>query len=333
MTVRSYTRTLTLASPFVISRGTRRSVTNLFLDIGDGSGEGAPIYYRGQTPETLLRAARDTESLVAVHAGDLFDTMAAARATHPHQSGWLCALDLALHDRWGKAQGKPLWQLIHGNRDNMPPTSFTISLGEPEQMLAQARAASAYPVLKVKCGGPQDLAALRLLAQEDGRPLRVDANEGWTAETTRDMLRVLPDLGVELLEQPVPADRISLLRAIVPDSPIPIVLDESIHTGLDIHLALRCCHGVNIKLAKCGGILEALRMIGLARHYGLRTMLGCMIESSLAVAAAAHLAPLVDWIDLDAPLLLADDPYAGLHFDGGQIALPTLPGIGVLARF
>lgn len=326
-------RTLRLAAPFVISRGAKTAVANLFVELEeDGrryTGEGAPVYYLGQSAETLLRAAASAPALLAHDPDDIENTLGAARAIHPHQSGWLCALDLALHDRAGRRAGRPLWQLLHGREDPIPDTSYTISLGTPDEMLAQAEQVRDFPALKVKCGGPDDLAALRRLAREDGRPLRVDANAAWSLETTRTMLRELPDLGVELLEQPLPLDRTSQLRALVAESPIPIVLDESIQNGLDVHLHTRHCHGINIKLAKCGGLLEALRMIGLARHYGLRVMLGSMIESSLAVTALAHLGPLADWVDFDAPLLLADDPYTGLQVAGGRVALPAGPGLGV----
>lgn len=324
-------RSLRLATPFVISRGARTHVENLFLTIDDGLGEGAPIYYHGQTAQSLLRAAADTGPLLEYDPDDIETIMAAARALRPDQSGWLCALDIALHDRLARRANLPLWKLLHDKAGPIPATSYTLSIGEPDVMLAQARAAEDFPALKVKCGGPCDLEALRLLAREDGRPLRVDANGGWDIETTHAMLGPLVDCNVELLEQPVPHDRVSQLKDLLDDSPIPIVLDESVQTGLDVHLVFRYCHGINIKLAKCGGILEALRMIELARHYERKVMIGCMLESSLAVTTAAHLGVLVDWLDLDAHLLLADDPFRGLSVTAGAITLPDAPGLGVTA--
>jgi L-alanine-DL-glutamate epimerase-like enolase superfamily enzyme len=160
--------------------------------------------------------------------------------------------------------------------------------------------------------------------------VRVDANEGWTLEEARDRLDWLATMGVELVEQPLPADRIEESRELRRLSPLPIVADESVHRAADVPRLAQAFDGINIKLMKCGGLGEAVRLIHVARAHGMQVMLGCMIESSLAITAAAHLSPLVDWADLDGNLLVTNDPFIGAGVRDGRLVLPDGPGLGVV---
>jgi L-alanine-DL-glutamate epimerase-like enolase superfamily enzyme len=226
----------------------------------------------------------------------------------------------------------PLFELLGLDPARTPQTSFTIGLDTPEVVVRKVREASAYPILKVKMGAADDRAVLAAVRDTTDRPIRVDANEGWTPEDALERLTWLAGLGVEFVEQPLPADRIEDTRALRRASPLPFYADESVHRAEDIPRLAGAFDGINIKLMKCGGIAEALRMIAVARAHGMKVMLGCMIESSIAITAAAHLLPLVDAADLDGSVLLAHDPFEGAVITGGRFVLPDAPGLGVKRR-
>jgi len=189
--------------------------------------------------------------------------------------------------------------------------------------------AAEYPILKVKLGTDHDVEVLRTIRETTDREIRVDANCGWTVKQAIAMLPVLQEFGVTVLEQPLPPDQIDGLGEITRRASIPVIADESCETAADIPPLVGKVDGINIKLAKCGGLREALRMIAVARAHGMVVMVGCMIESSLAITAAAHFTPLVDIVDLDGAALLANDPFLGATIHGGQVALPDGPGLGV----
>ena len=241
-----------------------------------------------------------------------------------------CAVDGALHDLLGKICGQPLWRILGLDR-TPPPTSYTISIDTLEGTADRARRASTYRALKIKVGGPGDLERVRIV--RDAAPdalIRVDANEAWTVASTLELVPELVQLGVELVEQPLPAaDRDGYAELHAAGLPIPIVLDESCHTLPDVAPAAGAADGINIKLTKSGGIREAVRMIHAARALGLRIMLGCMNESSLGIAGAAQISPLVDVVDLDGHLLNANDTHTGLAFADGCVLPGDGPGLGV----
>jgi L-alanine-DL-glutamate epimerase-like enolase superfamily enzyme len=239
---------------------------------------------------------------------------------------------MALYDLAGKRLGVPLYELLGLDPRKTPQTSFTIGLASPDEVVRKVREASAYAVLKVKLGSGEDREVLEAVRDTTDRPLRVDANEGWTLEGARERLDWLAKLGVELVEQPLPADQLEQTRELRRLSPLPLYADESVHRAADIPRLAEAFDGINIKLMKCGGLGEALRMIAVARAHGMKVMLGCMIESSLAVTAAAHLTPLVDLADLDGHLLLAEDPFVGVGVEDGRLVLPDTPGLGVTPR-
>jgi L-alanine-DL-glutamate epimerase-like enolase superfamily enzyme len=242
------------------------------------------------------------------------------------------ALSAALHDLVGKRLGIPVYRLWGLDPCQAPKSTFTIGLDEPERIKSKVREAEQFPILKVKLGTDRDLEILRAIRDTTDKEIRVDANCGWTVKGAIRMLPVLEEFGVTVLEQPLPPEDLDGLATITAQAEIPVIADESCKTVADIPPLIGKVDGINIKLAKCGGLREALRMIAVARAHGLMVMVGCMIESSLGISAAAHFTPLVDIVDLDGAALLSNDPFVGAHIDGGQVSLPSGPGLGVKRR-
>jgi L-alanine-DL-glutamate epimerase-like enolase superfamily enzyme len=242
------------------------------------------------------------------------------------------ALSSALHDLVAKRLGVPLHRLWGLDPCKAPKSTFTIGLDTPERIKAKVREAEQFPILKVKLGTDRDREILQAIRDATDKEIRVDANCGWTVKGAIRMLPVLDEFGVTVLEQPLPPEDLDGLAVITAQADIPVIADESCKTVADIPPLVGKVDGINIKLAKCGGLREALRMIAVARAHGLMVMVGCMIESSLGITAAAHFTPLVDIVDLDGAALLSNDPFVGAHIDGGQVTLPVAPGLGVRRR-
>lgn len=249
-----------------------------------------------------------------------------------------CALDIAMHDWLGQRAGLPLWRLFGLDRECIPPTSLTIGINPPDmirEVVPEILARTGARALKVKLGNPAGIDADRATfsaAQEAAGASvlwRVDANGGWTVENAREMIPWLASRGVEFVEQPLPRGREAELPEVHRNSPLPIFADESIYSASDIAPIAGSIDGVNLKLMKCGGLREALRIIHTARAHGLKVMIGCMSESSLAITAAAQIAPLADALDLDSHLNLRDDPFVGALYEGGRLIPNDMPGIGV----
>jgi L-alanine-DL-glutamate epimerase-like enolase superfamily enzyme len=336
---------LGLRDPFRIARSDHdagHAVTTVIVELRDdrypgvvGIGEGYPDRFYGETIDTmaavfplLLDAAGEPEPTRAgvVAAGE---RMAAAIA---HHGGAKCAIDIALHDLVGKVTGQSIADLLDLHAP-IPPTDFTLGLDEPSVVAERAVRAARFPALKIKCGGPADVATLEAVRAVYAGPLRVDANTGWQPDTAVALLPVLERLGVELIEQPFPARRLDQLRWLQDRSSLPIVADESAVTIEDLEGLVGVVAGVNVKLAKCGGVGPARAMLTRARELGFRTFLGCMEETSVAIAASAAVASLADWVDLDGNLLLADDPFEGLELgDDCRWRLTAAPGLGLRRR-
>jgi L-alanine-DL-glutamate epimerase-like enolase superfamily enzyme len=240
-----------------------------------------------------------------------------------------CAIDIALHDLVGKVLGVPVHALL-GLPAAIPPTDFTIGIDEPAVVAERAARAAHFPALKIKCGGPDDLATLRAVREVFEGPIRIDANTGWTRDDAERLLPELVELGVELIEQPFPARAYRDLAWLQERSSLPIVADESVVTFEDLDALVGVVGGINVKLAKCGGIAPAKAMLERARELGFRTFLGCMEETSVGIAGSAAVASLADWVDLDGCLLLADDPFDGLDLGADhRWILPSTPGLGL----
>lgn len=242
------------------------------------------------------------------------------------------AIDMALHDWAAQRLGCPLHELWGLDPARIPLTSYSLGIDEEAVLVQKLAEAEPYPILKIKLGTPEDEAIVRTVRRHTDKVLRVDANEGWTdRELARDRVAMLEEMNVEFVEQPLPADQLDDVAWLRSESALPLVADEDVTAPASLKALAAAYDGVNLKVMKVGGLQRTLQMIHTARSLGLKVMLGCMIESSLGITAAAHLAPLVDWADLDGHLLLKDDPFQGVLATGGQLSLPGRPGIGVQA--
>jgi len=324
---------LSLRHTFRIARGASDSRRNVLVELEEdgrvGLGEAAPIRRYG---EDAASAAAAVEAMAGRLPGTRAFAQAASRAAVEGQRSAEAAVDMALHDLAGRRLGVPVHELLGLDPRRTVETSFTIGLAEPEVVVRKVKEASAYPILKVKMGSDDDRGVLQAVRDTTQARIRVDANEGWTPEGALERLEWLARLGVELVEQPLPVDRLEETRALRRRSPLPFYADESVHRASDIPALAGAFDGINIKLMKCGGLAEAVRMIAVARALGMKVMIGCMIESSLGITAAAHLTPLADTADLDGNLLVDNDPFVGARVDAGRIVLPDGPGLGVTAR-
>jgi len=303
-------------------------------DGATGIGEGAPIvryHENALDAQKAVDAAREV-----VLAGDpwrLETLEAEAFRRLESQFAARAALDIALHDWLGKSLGVPVYRLLGLDPAAAPITTFSIGIDTPEITRQKTREAAEFPVLKVKVGLDSDETTIEAVRSVTGKPLRVDANEGWhDKETAIRKIEWLAGKGVELIEQPLPAALVEETAWIKQRSPIPVFADEACLRASAIPGLAHAYHGVNVKLDKTGGIREAVRMIHTARACGLKVMLGCMISSSVSTTAAAQISPLVDYADLDGHLLIANDPWQGVSVVDGRLVLPDRPGLGLLPR-
>ncbi len=330
---------LHLIDPFGISRDTTTTTTVVTVELEcGGRGEAACVRFHGQTPAGEAVAIEAMVRDLPEEPWDLEGILGWLRHRYPDHSAALCAIDLALHDCVGRRLGIPLYRYFGCGAPERKQTSFTIGIDTEEVMLRKVAAAAEHPVLKIKLGRDveHDIRVMKAIRKAvPDKVLRVDANAGWTLDHARRAIPILADLGVEYVEQPLPIGAFEPLARLKQESPLPIFLDEDIFTSKDVVKVAAHCNGINLKLMKCGGLLEARKMIAVARAHGLQLMIGCMIETSLAITAASHLAALIDHLDLDGNLLIRDDPYSGVTLEGLEkyLRLPEdRPGIGVVPR-
>lgn len=336
---------LELEVPFTISRGSTTVSHNLLCILNDGDitgyGEAAPSSYYGEDQQSVKevleevsgRLPEDTSSIQHI-ISDLLDEYPRARAA-------LCALDVALYDVLAKRLDAPLYRVLALDRNRTPETSFTIGIDEVDTMVRRAsEAAKKYPILKIKLGTEkvlgEDVDVRVIESVREAAPdtvVRVDANAAWSLDEAVDKIYALQSYDIEFYEQPLPPEEVQNLGRLkerLPDA--LIIADESCVIPSDIPKVADFVDGINIKLSKCGGITEALRMIHTARSHSLKVMLGCMVESSCLITAAAHLSPLVDYADLDGNLLCVNDPFEGVVVEEGKLTLPERVGLGLLRR-
>jgi L-Ala-D/L-Glu epimerase len=327
---------LKLTTPFRIARGVQTVASNAIVHINHngytGHGEAAPDEFYGEDVETVL-------ACVARFAGNLGndpfaieDVMNQLDKIIRLNPAAKAAVDMALYDLIGKMLGVPLYKLLGLNAAHAAHTSFTLGIDSPTEMAKKALKAIDYPILKVKVGTRHDLDNIKAIREVSQAVIRVDANTAWTAKEAIQAINALAPYTIEFVEQPVAPRDLAGLKLVRENVPLPIIADESCVTVEDIPRVAECVDGINIKLMKCGGLRHALKMIHVARAHNLRVMIGCMIESSLAITAAAHLTPLVDYADLDGHLLIDNDPYVGVGVLNGKLVLPEGPGLGVKAR-
>ena len=332
--------TVQTTHPFIIARGGQSEYKTVWVKVSDGDeqegwGEAAPSRFYGETPETVVAAlGRIAPAIEGKSAWSLEAIEAEMNKAIGRNGSAKSAVSAALHDLAAKRLGVPLWKMWGLDPAAAPPSSFTIAIA-PDHATLRARVEDArqYPILKVKLGTDRDaqiIHTVRLAAPD--KIIRVDANAAWTAKHALRMIELCLDYGVEFVEQPLPPHDLDGLRFVRDRSPLPIVADESCVVATDIAKLVGVVDGINIKLSKCGGLREALKMIATARAHGMLVMCGCMIETTLGIAAAAHFAPLLDCADLDGAALLKDDPFTGVSIAGGRVALGEAPGLGVARR-
>jgi L-alanine-DL-glutamate epimerase-like enolase superfamily enzyme len=330
---------LTTHHPFIIARGGSAAWQTVWVRLTDrdgteGWGEAAPSRFYGETAATVLAALEVYREVLAATDSWSLEAREAAlvQALRGNPSARV-AVSAALHDIHAKRLGAPLWQVWGLAPSAAPRSSFTIGIAPLDVVRQRVLEAAQYPILKVKLGSAYDEALIRTVREAaPDKTLRIDANCAWTPKRALAMIPLLAELGVEFVEQPLPPEDIEGLRFVRERSSLPIIADESCLVAADIPKLLGAVDGINLKLAKCGSLLEARRIIHVARAHSLRVMAGCMIESSLGITAAAHLAPLLDDADLDGAALVSNDPFVGATIAGGVVALPEAPGLGVSRR-
>jgi L-alanine-DL-glutamate epimerase-like enolase superfamily enzyme len=329
----SRTATLALREPFSISRSTDETVDSVFVEIEHegrmGHGEASPQDHYGESVDSATAFLADAHPLLGddpFALDEIEDRLASLSGEHAARA----AVDMALHDLCGKLAGVPVWRLL-GLRRAGPPTSWTIWLGDPDDMARRTeQVGDRFKRLKLKLGAGDglDVERVRAVRGVTGLPLQVDVNEAWELDEALENVQALAGHGVQYVEQPLPAGHPEG-RRLKEASAIPIYVDEDVHTLKDVAPAAERAHGVNLKLAKSGGIREAVRMAYAAKALDLGVMLGCMVESSVGIAAAAQMASLCDHVDLDGNLLLAEDPWTGVAFVDGVQVPSDQPGLGV----
>jgi len=321
--------TLDLKTTFRVAHGAFDQRFNVLVHLDDGVGEAAAVPYYGETQDGIIDYLKSVPDL----GDDPFDMDSVLTKRPPGSRAARSAIDEALHDLWGKKLGQPLYKLFGLNPNNLPLTSFTIGMDEPEVMAEQAQV-SKYPIIKVKLGGEKDEAIVSAIRNVTSAKLRADANAGWSRAEALHIIPRLVEYDLEFIEQPLAVEDVEgyfwlkyKLRAQNID--VPIFADETTKTSHDVAKLAGAIDGVVVKTMKSEGIREALRMIHTARAHDMQVMVSCMIESSVGATAAAHLAPLCDYVDLDGPLLIRNDPYRGLKYDGAKMTLPDGPGLGL----
>ena len=330
---------LHLEVPFAISRAVRTEKRVVLVELAEGGrvarGEGCPDPFFGETAESVERDVRGALALLPDDPADLATLRVKLDERFPHGGAAAAAIDILAHDRAAQAVGLPLRTFLGVPDGDAPPTSFTIGIAEPETMARRAAAAAAkgFEVLKVKLGKGDDVEILSRIRGSFGGTIRVDPNAAWTPEEAPARIERIVPFGIEFVEQPVPPDDIDGLRRVRERSPLPIVADEAVVRLADVDRLAGACDGINVKLQKCGGVAEARDMIARAHELGLKVMLGCRAaETSVGIAAAAHLAPSVEWADLDGNLLIVDDPFVAVAVERGRFVFSERPGLGAMPR-
>lgn len=330
---------LTLTHTWTISRNSADVKHNVFVKYTHngvfGIGEAAPNIRYNETAESTIDVVKKAIPIVKqINPWRFVDLGYAIHALVEEQTAAKCAIDIAIMDWVTKSLGVPLYKYLGLDKNKTPVTSFSIGIDTPEIMQQKIREAEQYPILKIKVGKENDEEIMTAVREVTDKTLRVDANEGWkTKEEALEKIHWLEKMGVEFIEQPMPSHNLEETRWLRERVNMPIIADEAVKKASDIPKLATAYDGINIKLMKSTGIQEALRMIWMARSLGMKVMLGCMVESSCAIAAAAHISPLADYADLDGNLLISNDPFKAVKVENGRMILPDKPGLGLEGEF
>ena len=321
-------RELPLKERFVIARETWDSSTNVYViaryEDALGFGEVGPATRWDESIEGTVKEIESAD-IDALHGP--FDLEGLAQLLPPGSAR--CALDVAMHDLAATLAGLPLADFLGLGGRPLPPTSITIPITDVDKMVEKAKSFADHPIIKIKVGFDGDVDAVRALRGSFPGKIRIDANEGWSADEAIERLNAMADADIELCEQPIHGGNFGDLSRVTAASPIPVFADEDVGDSSDVAKLVGVVHGVNLKLRKAGGIRETIKAVHTARAHGLRVMLGCDLDSGIQTGAGAAIASLMDHVDLDGPLLLAEDPFPSITYDRGTINLPDAPGIGV----
>jgi L-alanine-DL-glutamate epimerase-like enolase superfamily enzyme len=332
LTFRKYE--LRLQHTFTISRGSSDIdpcvIVQLEHDGITGYGEAAPSGRYGESMETVCKFLERFDLSRFNDPFQLEGILGYVDSIAAHNTSAKAAIDIALHDWIGKRLNVPLWKLWGLDKNKTPRTSFTIGIDAIPVIEKKVREAEKYPILKVKVGIPNDQEIITAIRRITNKTIRADANEGWKSkEQARDKILWLEERGVEFIEQPMPAAQLDDIVWLREQVHIPLIADESLVSLSDLPRLQGAFNGINIKLMKCAGLREAMKLIHTARAMNMKIMLGCMIESSVAIAAACNLSPMVDYADLDGNILITNDPFEGLAVQDGKLIINDEPGLGV----
>lgn len=324
---------LKLAHAFTLSRGSAVLKNNLFVELEynglRGYGEAAPNIRYGETPQSAYAALENLTRSLSGNPLEFHSFLSQLDQIQDGEYAAKSAIDMAVMDLAAKTLKTPLYR-IWGLSPKVQPTSMTIAIDEPEAMAQRALEAKAFQFLKIKLGTQNDRQIISAIRRVSNQTIRVDANEAWLdKEHAIREIEWLHQQNVDLVEQPMPAANFKDMVWLKARSPLPLIADEAFTRAGDLPLLAEACHGVNLKLTKTGGTLSARESVSCARMLGLKIMIGCMIESGLGIAAAAHLAPMADFVDLDGNLLLSVDPYPGHPVKEGVLTLKDEDGLGV----
>jgi len=324
---------LPLLHPFTISRETITVQPSVIVEIKDGElsgyGEATTNSYYGATKERLRSSLETCRELVENGSWDHPSQLWEQAQAKIDDSFALCALDLAAHDLWGKRLGKPVYELWGLTTEKNPVSNYTIGIDDIDVMVRKMQEFGDWPVYKIKLGTEHDLEIVAQLRKHTDARFRVDANCAWTARQAIEFSKPLADLGVEFIEQPLPAEQIEEMEEVFDLSALPVIADENCLVPEDVDSCIGRFHGINIKLVKCGGLTPARKMVEQARKSELKVMVGCMTESTVGISAIAQILPLLDYVDMDGAALLADDIASGCEVRQGVCYYPDVPGNGI----
>lgn len=321
-----------LVNTFRTTHGARDVMEVLIVNIDEGLGEASPVHYYGEDLFTAKNFIDKASEQIEMDPFQLERLSSDLEKVGAFNYSAKAAIDMAMHDLAAKKLGVPLYKFLGITPRTDLATSFTISISDPDTMKKQTEKNKGYHVYKVKVGVPGDIEMIEAVRDATRARIRVDANEGWTVKEAFPKIKELERLDIEFIEQPLHRDDFEGFKMLRSKTDLPIIVDEGVFRSGDIPKYVGLADGINIKLSKSGGIREAVKMISVARAHKMKVMIGCMVETSVGITAAAQVASLVDYADLDGNILISDDPFKGVEVENGYLKLPDGPGLGVVKR-